>query len=637
MATSSTHAPPPGATPRHFRAGALASGLRRATATFVAFLLAATAIVSLPVASQAAELDAITGVTITESTDPITVYQQLQINATWAVADSAVAGDTFSLTFPTDPQLSGFVDTITLKDPLGAAVATCVVTATGFKCTLTSYADTRSNVSGTLSFFASFTQESSNSEVTFLTGSSATIPVTIPGGVGPQVGDGTTPHFDEPTKWGWVTDGTDLTQWHIFLPSADVVGHDGTPITLTDTIDPRLVVDLSTLSIDFVLDSDWNDGNYGDNYAWLDEGADYALSPGPAANQLEITIGYAPAAPGTFHIQYRAPLPAERADGDTYVNTIAGTDLWSTQDQVRYRAADGDGNGDETRSLALTKTVDGPAPAGRFTFSVTCTSDGVALATFPRTLTLAADETAYVQSIPVGSVCVITETEDLGATSVAYTQSGGQESAPVSSSATKTVTVTDGSPALIEVVATNHFAVPPVEVAEVGGLSVTKAVTGDATVPAGTEFAVHYSYLLDGATVTGTLPVVAGATAVLDGLPAGTVVTLTEPEIPAVAGTTWGAPAFTVAGTTTAAASSIDVTVEASTTVTVNLTNTAARTKVTGVLSASGTAAPTGQVLPWTGGLAVTGASPLAALLAAAGLTIAGLALVGARRVRNAR
>lgn len=622
MATSSTPAPLSGATPRRLRAGALTSGLRRATATFVAFLLAAMTIVSLPVASQAAELDAITGVTITESTDPITVYQQLQINATWAVADSAVAGDTFSLTFPTDPQLSGFVDTITLKDPLGAAVATCVVTATGFKCTLTSYADTRSNVSGTLSFFASFTQESSNTEVTFLTGSSATIPVTIPGGVGPQVGDGTIPHFDEPTKWGWVTDGTNLTQWHIFLPSADVVGHDGTPITLTDTIDPRLVVDLSTLSIVFVLDSDWNDGKYGDNYAWLDEGTDYALSPGPAANQLQITLGYAPAAPGTFHIQYRAPLPAERADGDTYVNTIAGTDLWSTQDQVRYRAADGDGNGDETRSLALTKTVDGPAPAGRFTFSVTCTTDGVALATFPRTLTLAADETAYIQSIPVGSVCVITETDSLGATSVTYSDSN-------------TVTVTAESPALIQVTATNHFVVPPVDVT-LGSIAVTKSVAGAAAslVPAATSYPVAYSYILNGTTVTGTLPVLAGGTATLSGLPVGTVVTFTEPAIPTVTNVTWGSPTFTVAGSTTAV--SVDVTVVAATT-SVTVTNTAARTQVTGVLSSSGTAAPSSYVLASSGMLATTGASSLAALLAAAGLTVVGLSLVGARRARSAR
>ncbi|SDC88018.1 hypothetical protein SAMN05216410_2457 [Sanguibacter gelidistatuariae] len=713
------------------------SRLRRATAALVAVLLAAIAVVSLPVASQATELDAVTGVTITTSGDPITQYQKLKIDATWAVPDAAVAGDTFSLAFPTDPKLSGFVDTFDLKDPTGAVVATCTVAPAGFECTLSSYVNDRKNVSGTLSFYASFTETSTNEEVTFVAGSSATIVVAIPGGVG-EVGEGTFEPITTPTKWGWVADGTAETVWQIYLPSKDVVGQDGTPITLTDTIDPRLIPDMTTFTIDFVLDSEWNGGDWGNNVVRLaaDASDGYALTEGPTANQFQVKINYTPEATGTFIIQYWAPLPTERVNGDTYANTIAGSEAWSTNGTAFYQGASGDGNGDMVRSLALTKKVDGIAPAGSFAFSVDCTVDGTSLATFPRTLTLAADEVAYIQSIPVGSVCVITETDNLGATSVTYSDSD-------------TVTVTADSPALIQVTATNHFVVPPVKV---GALAVTKAVTGDGVVPAGTEYAVDYSYVLDGNTVTGTLPVLAGATATLEDLPVGTVVTLTEPVIPAVTGAAWGAPAFTIAGATATPTPSIDVTIAADSTVAVNLTNTttrvpdvelgsiavtksvtgpaaslvpadtayavaysytldgqvvtgtlpvlagatatiedlpvgtvvtltepvipavtnvqwgsptftvasattptsaavtvsagatavavtntAARTPVVGVLSTSGTAPTGAYTLPSSGGLAMTGASPLAALLTAAGLAIAGIAMVSSRRTRSER
>ncbi|GAA3228201.1 DUF5979 domain-containing protein [Oerskovia jenensis] len=105
---------------------------------------------------------------------------------------------------------------------------------------------------------------------------------------------------------------------------------------------------------------------------------------------------------------------------------------------------------------------------------------------------------------------------------------------------------------------------------EPGGFTVAKRVVGDGAdlVPAGTQFAVAYSYTANGTPVTGTLTVTADGT-VVDGpadLPAGTVVTLSEPDLPGVPGVEWGTPSFSPSGT---------VTIGGSGKIAVTLTNTA--------------------------------------------------------------
>jgi LPXTG-motif cell wall-anchored protein len=103
-----------------------------------------------------------------------------------------------------------------------------------------------------------------------------------------------------------------------------------------------------------------------------------------------------------------------------------------------------------TRSIELTKHVDGegiPTDA-EFVFSLTCTDGaGDALAGFPQDVRLAADESVTVDGIPVGSSCALDETDAAGADSVRY-QPGS------------TIQVTEDSPEVIEVVATNTFVLP---------------------------------------------------------------------------------------------------------------------------------------------------------------------------------
>lgn len=328
---------------------------------------------------------------------------------------------------------------------------------------------------------------------------------------------------------------------------------------------------------------------------------------------------------------------------------------------------------DEPRTLTLTKAVDGPAPSGNFTFTLGCTLDGTTVDGFPQTKSFAAGQTARFTSLTVGSVCEILETINLGAESVTY-------SSPITFSNPGTFTVTEASPAVIKVTATNHFAVPPVEPAAVGGLTVTKAVVGDGDgdVPDATSFSVLYSYSLDGTVVTGSLPILAGETATLDDLPVGTVVTLSEPAIPDVTDVTWGVPAFTVTGSTDTTAPTVDVTI-ATDVVAVLLTNTAiatpavpvpatvtpaapvptvplvpaapvpttplapaapvtsvTTTPVSGVMSAYGTRLPiTHTTSARIQSLATTGASTLTVLVLAAGLTAGGATLVAARRRRS--
>lgn len=651
MAHTALHAQRDGTTPDSRRL--TPAPLRRAAVALVAVLVGALALVNVPTMAQAVPLTgAITSVTIVRDGDgPVHLEDQVQINATWAAPAGAVAGDTFSLDFPTDPTLVAAPIELTLMSPDNLPVATCSVTAAGFLCTLTSYITTHTDVRGTLSFTAMFTSTTTKSSVEFVAGNTSIL-VPLPGGV---IGLGTLPYFPTPTKYGWVVqDGTNRAVWHIFVPSADMVDAAGNTLLLTDTIDSRLTVDPDTIWVDFIKKTDWNDGNYGTSGIIIprDEdgssgGTGYTFTSGPTADQFQIKILTPQADEGLYHIAYYAALPADAVPGSIYTNDIAGASQWTVPAGIKYQGAGGDGGGINPRSISLTKRVDGAAPAGDFTFSIACTSSkGIYVTGFPRTVDLAADETITLDSIPVGSVCDITETNSLGADSVTYADSS-------------TVTVTEDSPAVIDVVATNHFAVP---MSIVGGLAVTKTVSGD--VPAGTEYTVDYSYAVDGETVTGTLPVLAGGTATLADLPVGTVVTLTEPVIPAITGSTWGAPAFTIVGGSATPTTTIDVTIAADTTVAVNLTNTATVTTppvvvppvvtppvttppavvtppvppvapmpITGVLGTYGThqpAALTAVAKHQT--LAMTGASTLTALLAAAGLTAVGIVLVASRR-----
>jgi LPXTG-motif cell wall-anchored protein len=170
-----------------------------------------------------------------------------------------------------------------------------------------------------------------------------------------------------------------------------------------------------------------------------------------------------------------------------------------------------------TRSIELTKHVDGegiPTDA-EFVFSLTCTDGaGDALAGFPQDVRLAADESVTVDGIPVGSSCALDETDAAGADSVRY-QPGS------------TVQVTDASPAVIAVVATNTYVIPT------RSIELTKHVEGEG-IPTDAEFVFSLTCTDGAGDALAGFPqdvrLAADESVTVDGIPVGSSCALDETD-----------------------------------------------------------------------------------------------------------
>jgi uncharacterized repeat protein (TIGR01451 family) len=182
------------------------------------------------------------------------------------------------------------------------------------------------------------------------------------------------------------------------------------------------------------------------------------------------------------------------------------------------------GNVYDFGSLAVTKSVDTLATVGDFgpfAFELSCVSalgQDIELAAADRSFAIAAGETHAVtaDTIPMGAVCELTESDTDAATSVRFAGDGVEDLGDGSA------TVVIGSETLVE--ATNHYAA--------GTLSVLKTVTGDGAPAYGDgPFAAAVSCTYGGAVVytEPLLPIQPDvATLVPETFPAGTVCEVSE-------------------------------------------------------------------------------------------------------------
>lgn len=180
----------------------------------------------------------------------------------------------------------------------------------------------------------------------------------------------------------------------------------------------------------------------------------------------------------------------------------------------------------------------------------------------------------------------------------------------------------------------------------VGGFAASKVVdgTGSGLVPADTEFTLAYAYELNGASVTGTLRLLADGT-VVNGpqdLPVGTVVGFEEIDLPAVEGVTWGVPVISPDTVTIAEGEPALVTVTNTANVDVPVGPTPGpdpepTPTPTPIAPTPADPAPSAPADAHTASLAETGVDGLVPALAAAGLLLAaGVAAMLLRRRRNA-
>lgn len=173
----------------------------------ITILLAVIGLLALPMATAASAAEipgAVTSVKITgDPTKQLKVGERFSMEAEWQVPDTAKAGDTFTLSFPST--ITGYRSSFDLTAPDGSSIGTCQVQDTTFVCTLSDYVDTHDNVSGTLDFTATASKQTDSKTLDFETGNNVTISTELPGGGGISPGSGGWKQPNQPIKLGDVT------------------------------------------------------------------------------------------------------------------------------------------------------------------------------------------------------------------------------------------------------------------------------------------------------------------------------------------------------------------------------------------------------------------------------------------------
>ncbi|MFJ2505575.1 Ig-like domain-containing protein [Microbacterium sp. NPDC087592] len=325
---------------------------RRLALGLVAILVGSVPALFATAAATAAPVTAITGVEIMNA-PPLMTETPYTVEATWAVDDTAMAGDTFSLDFP--DSMSGYAASFALRDDDGAEVGSCVVSSGSFLCTLGDYVETHTNVSGSLHFQARFTSAFDDESVVFTADNGLTFDMATPGGVG----DNAASLPQSPEKWGSVNfDGESMT-WALNIPAEVLASADGQPVTIADEYDEQLTFDPAATSARWTLDSDWGDD------VW------HTVSHGTGAGTYSLV---ADAASHTFTVTFNEPVtsddrvyqfitvmdfPSGVQDGEAFGNSMTVAGRTVTASPVTYVASGGDGDGDGLGGFDVTKTVSG--------------------------------------------------------------------------------------------------------------------------------------------------------------------------------------------------------------------------------------------------------------------------------------
>ncbi|MCO7239074.1 SpaA isopeptide-forming pilin-related protein [Aeromicrobium sp. CnD17-E] len=321
---------------------------RRPVAAFLALaaVLAAGLVAASTSSANAADRDAVTGISVTPAS--ALVGDGLEARITWQAPAGTQPSDTFTVGIPS--QVTGIAGTQQLRAPDGSVIANCVIEQTRATCTFTDYVATASNVQGELTVPLVGAQPTNGSGLDWTTGQGRII------------------HTDTeitPRQSGWADAAvktSTLRDNGNILYDAAIRGSrldDGT--TVTDTYDPRTSIVASTFKV-YQSDSSQN---------WtLTDSSTWTLSDDPANHRFTVTIPDA-VTDGTiaYRYIYEAAVDDSVASGDVIVNTFGTQDSTST-DRIRYVRQGGGGTGDQG-TLAWTKVdEDGEALAGA-TFTVT--------------------------------------------------------------------------------------------------------------------------------------------------------------------------------------------------------------------------------------------------------------------------
>jgi uncharacterized surface anchored protein len=293
--------------------------------------------------ASAATIDnAITSVSIKQaSAGPNT---PMELDLTWAVPDSANAGDTFTLDLP--GELKSNTSAFDLLAPDGSVVAKAVVVNGVVTFTLTDYVDTHNDVHGTAFFSVRFddatTPTSGPVDLTFTAGSKVFHDTVNKTGVGPINRAG-------PRKVGfWTHQGTvtgaDALTWTVDSPTGPF-----DKVTFHDTVGAGQSIDCASLT--YIAGSALDANGRATKFTPL--GAKRVLGSTCAAGSLTVTLGPA-TADQVLRIRYLTNVTDSSLA--SYSNsadvTVDGTKVGSVSTKVRVQGAGGNGSGTSSPSTS---------------------------------------------------------------------------------------------------------------------------------------------------------------------------------------------------------------------------------------------------------------------------------------------
>jgi uncharacterized surface anchored protein len=294
--------------------------------------------------ASAAQINgAITNITLSPASagpgDPI------RVDVDWAVPDSAVAGDTFTLTLP--PQLTSLTTTFQLKAPDGSVVAVAQVVNGVVTFTLTDYADTHDSLHGSAFFSVkwdlSTTPTSGPVGLDFGTTTKVFHRTVI------KTPGTTTVDRSKPRKAGhWVspgvTTGPDALEWVIDSPNGPF-----DRATFHDTLGAGQAIDCATLT--FQLGSGLDATGHASGFRPLPAGK--VISSACSATGLSLVAGPVQA---DQLVRIRYSVTITDSSLTSYTNavnvTVDSTRFGTVTDRVRVPDAGGDGAGTASPTTA---------------------------------------------------------------------------------------------------------------------------------------------------------------------------------------------------------------------------------------------------------------------------------------------
>lgn len=311
--------------------------LIRLVAMVAAIFMAVAGAVSLALPAQAAKIpDAIKAVTVTP--DNPGKYEEITVNATWAVPDAAQPGDTFTLELPVE--LDSLVSGFEIRNNSGELIANAVVRNGVVTVTLTDFVSTHKKVSGTMTFTTKLNRELEPGTPYVLTfGNEAEVTITP--------GEGDPVDRTSSQKYGsWIdangnpsSKPTDRIRWTVESPKGPF-----DRVSFEDTVGAGLELDCAKVKMNF---SESFHGNQEVQVWGPDLVRDTDFTAGCAGQKLTATGPVVPEGQ-VLRLVYETKVVDTSASSyrNTALVTVDGTTT-SVVSEFRRNSGSGGGQGDE--------------------------------------------------------------------------------------------------------------------------------------------------------------------------------------------------------------------------------------------------------------------------------------------------